>query len=333
MTQGVNRGHLEKPGVVVYNPETMRLGAINRFSRAFLLLLGVFLIAGCNKKTSPDSSESQAYEDIEKTFDDSEPAAADRKPVEGADLGELSSPDTMRFEKLVDKLPSPCGKAHSLRTSANTDKECIKASFAVDFVVELLKDGASDSDVQQFYEARYGDEAQKRHGFKLDANVPHKGPSDAPVVLVEFFDYGCPSCARFAPVLEETLEQKPTDAAVYYKMFPLASHPNSGPAAQAALAAAKQGKFEEMHDLLFANQQAHTMADLRKYAEQIGLDMQKFEADFQAATAQVAADRKEGDEAGVMGTPTLYVNGYLYQGPEMPKYLAMWIDEQLALGR
>lgn len=297
-------------------------------------LLGLLLVlSACGKKSSADGNEYDSYQDIEQTFDDSEPAAAERQPVEGAKLEGLSAADVERFEKLVDRLPSPCGKAHSLRTSRNTDAECVRAPFAVEYVVALIGDGATEEQVRELYELRYGEEALKRHGFKLDASMPHKGPTDAPVVLVEFFDYGCPACARIKPLLDEVVKSYPRDVALYYKMYPLASHPNSAAAAQAALAAAEQGKFEEMHALLFENQHSHSEADLRSYAEKLGLDMQKFKSDFDAASAAVKADKKEGDEAGVMGTPTLYVNGSIWQGPEEPKYLKMWVDEQLALTR
>jgi protein-disulfide isomerase len=251
--------------------------------------------------------------------------------VVGADLSSLSDEQKERFEKLADLLPSPCGKAHSLRTSRNNDKECLKASFAVDFVLELIKDGANDDETKELFGRRYRD--MKRQGFRLSEEVPHKGPSDAPVVMVEFFDYGCPACARMKPVIDQVLKEMPTDVVLYYKQFPLASHEHSKGAAQAALAAGKQGKYHEMHDLLFENQFAHTESDLRTYAQKLGLNMPQFEKDYTTALPQVMADRKEGEMAGIEGTPSLYINGYVYEGPEHPKYMKMWISEALALNR
>ena len=294
-----------------------------------LLLLGSVSLAACSSKSTANGDSSEAYKEIGSTFEESQPESEAREPVEGAALGGLSAADAQRFETLVDKLPSPCGKAHSLRTSRNSDEECARAPFAVDFVVQLLADGANNRDVEELYELRYGNEAQKKHDFELSL-TPHKGPSDAPVVIVEFFDYGCPACATFKPMLEEVVAAFPTDAALYHKMYPLAGHPDSGPAAQAALAAAAQGKFAEMHDLLFKNMQAHKPDDLRGYAEAIGLDMKRYEADFAAASERVASDRKEGDAAGLQGTPTLFINGKLYQGPDAAKYLKLWIEEELA---
>jgi len=286
--------------------------------------------AACNKSSAKNDKE-EAYKDIEKSFDDSEPPPEERKPVDGADLKELSEADRSRFDDIVDKLPSPCGAGHSLRTSRNLHaKECVRAPFAVDYVLELIKDGANNKEVKDFYELRYGEGASERHGFKLEDSTPHSGPADAQVVLVEFYDYGCPACAVMKPVLEEIVTAYPTDVVLYYKMFPLASHKDSGAAAQAALAASKQGRFKEMHAMLFENQFAHKASDLTGYAKAIGLNMTQFEADMAAAKAIVDSDRAEGERVGIAGTPSLYINGSVYQGPDATKYMKMWIDEALA---
>lgn len=290
------------------------------------LLAAVF--GGCSEKTAAGNHDT--YKDIGKTFDDSEPPPAERKPVKGADLSKMSDANKERFEKLVDQLASPCGKAHSLRTSRNTDTGCVRAPFAVRYVVELIRDGASDKEVTELYQDRYKE--RPKHEFNLEG-VPRLGPDDAPVTLVEFFDYGCPACKMFAPELDRAVRAFPTEVALYYKMFPLSIHPNSVEAAQAGLAAAKQGKFEEMHKVLFENAEAHTLADVKKYAEQLGLDMNKFMKDFAAAQPVVAASKKEGIEAGVQSTPTLFINGIEYSGPQGDKYIKMFIEEAAAMAR
>jgi protein-disulfide isomerase len=297
-------------------------------------LLIALLLGGCScgNKNSSANTEGGNFKDITSTFDDSEPAPADRKPVEGADLSKLSAADQQRFEKLVDKLPSPCGKAHSLRTSRNTDQECIRARFAVDYLVALLTDGAPDDEARELYTKRYRTD-EKKKGFRLGNEVPHTGPADARIVLVEFFDYGCPHCAQFAPELAQVIEGYPSDVVLYYKQFPLAAYEFSRGAAQAALAAGKQGKYTQMHEMLFQMQGAHKKDDLFGYAKKIGLDMAKFEADFAAAAPQVEADKKEGDDAGVDSTPTLFINGRKYEDPTVGKYVKMWIEEELAVNR
>jgi protein-disulfide isomerase len=283
--------------------------------------------AGCGKKSSANPDE---FKDVDQTFDDSEPPPEQREPVNGANLDGLGSAEKARFDQLADKLPSPCGKAHSLRTSRNKDPECKSAPFAVAYLVEMLKDGLTNDEVREVYDLRYKPkDKDTRKGFKTDG-APSVGPNDGRIVLVEFFDYGCPACSRFKAPLEEAIAGFPADVVLYYKMFPLDAHPDSPGAAQAALAAAKQGKFKEMHDVLFANQFKHKKADLWAHAKAIGLDMAKFETDFAAAEPMVRADKAEGEAAGVESTPTLYINGKRYDGLEHSKYLKMWIEEELA---
>lgn len=302
----------------------MRHGAL---AAVALLAFG----AGCTKKNG--ATETDDYKDIAKTFDESEPPPDKRKPVEGADLGKLSDVDKQRFEKLVDSLPSPCGKSHSLRTSRNTDAECIRAKHAVDYVIALIADGANDDETREMYKVRYGGERDKKVSFKLSDAVPHVGPGDGRIVLVEFFDFGCPACQEFNPQLKEVAEAYPTDVVIYYKQFPLAAHEDSKGAAQGALAAHKQGKYLEMHELLFANPNAHKKDALVGYAKKLGLDMKKWESDYAAAEAQVNAEKKEGEDSGVASTPTLYINGREYGGPQWSKYVKMWIEEELAVNR
>lgn len=300
-----------------------------RHGAAALALLAVW--AGCGKKNG--ASERDEYKDIAKTFDESEPPPDKRKPVEGAELGKLADADKQRFEKLVDSLPSPCGKAHSLRTSRNSDAECVRAKFAIDYVISLLSDGANDDELRQAYQDRYSAEALEKKTFKVSDAVPHSGPGDGRVVLVEFFDYGCPACQEFAPQLKEVVEAYPTDVVLYYKQFPLDAHEDSKGAAQGALAAHKQGKYLEYHELLFGNPNAHKKDALVGYARKLGLDMKKWEADYAAAEPLVNADKNEGEEMGVASTPTLYINGRRYGGPLWSKYVKMSIEEELAVNR
>jgi protein-disulfide isomerase len=105
---------------------------------------------------------------------------------------------------------------------------------------------------------------------------------------------------------------------VAWKNFPLSFHNNAKPAAEAALAANEQGKFWEMHDTLFKNQQALGASDLEKYAKDIGLDVAKFKAAMESHkyAAQVEADMKQGSSLGVEGTPAAFVNGQLVSGAQ-----------------
>ncbi len=299
------------------------------------LSLGL-LGASCGKKSSaspegeggspPVDEAAQAAKAMEHKGDE-----ADNTPIPGLDLSELKDEDRARFDKLVNTLASPCGDARSLRKAASGEGDCKRAPFAARFVLEMLKDGASDTDARELYGLAYRN-LDKKVEFKISDQVPHTGPTDARVTMVEFYDYGCPACKQFKPLLEELTKAFPQDVCLYYKQFPLAGHPDSDEAAAAALAAHAQGKFKEMHDLLFADQFKHKMDDLRASAKSLGLDMGKFETDFKAAVAKVEADRTEGG-SHVQGTPTLFINGRLYEGPAAPKYLQLFVEEELAVNQ
>jgi diadenylate cyclase len=145
-----------------------------------------------------------------------------------------------------------------------------------------------------------------------------RGPEDAPVTLVKYGDYDCPYCGQLHPVLEELRERSGERVRFVFRHFPLDSaHPRARRAALAAEAAASQGRFWEMHDLLYENQDELGDEDLRRYAAELGLDLQRFEADManDALAWRIEEDRLGGERAGVGGTPALFVNGVRHAGP------------------
>jgi protein-disulfide isomerase len=112
-------------------------------------------------------------------------------------------------------------------------------------------------------------------------------------------------------VVDQVLQAYPKEVKFIYKEFPLPMHSNALPAARAALAAGKQGKFWEMHDKLFANQRSLSPETIKQFAQDIGLDMAKFEQDMASPEIQqqINQEIQEGAKAMVRGTPSLYVNG------------------------
>ncbi len=315
----------------------------------FVVLLAVATVglsgASCNKSTatSPENNQGvvQAIDDAEAPPQAGEPAAkspepeaepTSTEPVAGVELDKLDAAGQKRFHVLVDSLSSPCGKAHSLRKSVAEDKECKRAVFAARYLAALIEDEAPTDLIREMYDAAYREQSARE--FVLSNAVPHSGPADAPVRLVEFYDYGCPSCKTFKPLVEEVVSNAGGSAVVFYKQYPLVqAHPDSKGAAQAVLAAAKQGKFKEMHDLLFQQAPRHGKQELLGYAKQLGLDMAKFEADFAAAAKQVEAEMAEGEAAEVSGTPTLFVNGREYRGPPHPRYIKLFVEQEQAVNR
>lgn len=318
---------------VDHSPKYAKNPSVNKqITRKLLALATVALLplgVGCSKEDKPAKEPAKsAYKKIEKDFDKTEPPKAERKPVQGVDVSALEKGAAVRFESLVDILPSPCGKAHSLRTSRNTDTSCARAPFAVEYVYELLKDSAPDDAVKELYGMRYAD--PKPIVLKTDDKAPHSGPVDASVKIVEFYDYACPHCARFVPVIEEALTGLESKVVVYYKMFPLGHNEDSPAAGASAIAAYKQGKFKEMHHMLFKNMGSHKSANLKSYAKELGLDMAKWNSDFKAAKTLVDTDKAEGISAGLTGTPAIYINGQLYEGLPDAKYFKMFVKEALA---
>ena len=144
-----------------------------------------------------------------------------------------------------------------------------------------------------------------------------QGPAEAPLTLVEYGDYECPYCGAAYPIVKEVQSRLGDRLRFVFRNFPITtSHPHAERAAEAAEAAASQGKFWEMHDLLYENQKRLEDADLHRYAAQLGLDAQAFAEDLAngAHTGRVREDFMSGVRSGVNGTPTFYINGLRYDG-------------------
>ena len=160
-------------------------------------------------------------------------------------------------------------------------------------------------------------------------NSPVKGPKDAKVKIIEFSDYQCPFCSQADTLVGQVLAANP-DVGFVYKQFPLTSiHPNALPAAKAALAAGKQGKYWEMHEILFKNQRALGADQLKDYAKQAGVpDLAKWEKDMNSSdiTDQISAEGREAQAADVRGTPTIFVNGKRVQNRSVEGFKQL-IDE------
>lgn len=146
--------------------------------------------------------------------------------------------------------------------------------------------------------------------------APVKGPTKALVSLVEFSDFECPFCGETVTVLRQLLAAYPTQVRLSFKHYPLPMHAEAPLAHEAALAAGAQGKFWEMHDLLFANQDKLKREDLIAKAKFLNLDMARFLSDLDGHHFKqaVEADRKEGNRLGVDGTPYFFINGHGLSG-------------------
>jgi protein-disulfide isomerase len=164
---------------------------------------------------------------------------------------------------------------------------------------------------------------------------PVKGPATAPITIVEYSDFQCPYCARVNPTLDQVRKEYGDKVKIVFKDFPLPNHTEAPKAAEAAHCAGEQGKYWELHDRLFANQQALQVPALKQHAEAIGLDMNAFNQCFDSGkhAARVSANLKSGEALGVASTPTLYVNGRPVVGAQSFEYFKTVIDEELARAR
>jgi protein-disulfide isomerase len=148
-----------------------------------------------------------------------------------------------------------------------------------------------------------------------------RGPIGASLTLVEYADYECPWCGRAREFIGPVLDILRDNVRFVFRNFPLSEmHPHAEHAAEAAEAADSQGKFWEMHDRLFDNQEALEDEDLARYAVEIGLDADRVLRDIESGEyiGRIRRDFKSGARSGVNGTPTFFVNGRQYIGPDDP---------------
>jgi len=145
-----------------------------------------------------------------------------------------------------------------------------------------------------------------------------RGPEDAPVTLVEYGDFECPFCGAAHPVVEAVRASMGDDLRFVYRHFPITTvHPHAEPAAEAAEAAGRQGRFWPMHDLLFQHQHRLAPPDLLDRARALELNVDRFVADMNehVHVGRVREDFLSGVRSGVNGTPTFFVNGVRHNGP------------------
>lgn len=177
---------------------------------------------------------------------------------------------------------------------------------------------------------RRGPDPSQRAEIPLDGAAA-RGPEDAEVTIVEYSDFQCPFCARVQPTLEQIEKTYGDRVRFVYKHLPLRIHPEAPGAAAASEAAHRQGKFWEMHDRLFASQRELGDDLYRKIAQDLGLDLERFEKDRASAEVRqrVAKDEQEAQRLGVSGTPGFFINGRFLSGAQPFDAFQRVIDEEL----
>jgi protein-disulfide isomerase len=163
-----------------------------------------------------------------------------------------------------------------------------------------------------------------------------QGPASAAVTLVQYGDYECPYCGEAYPIVKEVQAQMGNRLRFVFRNFPIStSHPHAEQAAEAAEAAAGQGRFWEMHDTLYENQRRLRDQDLRSYAERLELDVERFAREL---TEHIHAPRVHDDfmggvRSGVNGTPAFYINGVRHDDSYETEVLLDALERAAAVGR
>ena len=183
--------------------------------------------------------------------------------------------------------------------------------------------------------------AQRERKARPDPNEEHKvevgsapilGSETATVTIVEWSDFQCPFCGRVSPTLEKIREEYGDQVRLAFKHLPLAIHPQAKAAHAAAEAAHRQGKFWEMHDLIFTNQRDLKVETLEGYAASIDLDMDQYRRDVSAKDVldRISEDMEQAQSLGVTGTPSFFINGKFLSGAQPYAIFKRSIDAALA---
>lgn len=228
----------------------------------------------------------------------------------GVDTSALTPREQREWSTYVTELLAPCSdQPVSIAQCIKESRPCSLCLPAARFLVQRVTRGAARSQIEAAFRLRFAPDQVKSID---ESDSPWRGAKDAPVVIVEWADFECPFCGAASPILDKLLLQFPDSVRLVFKNYPLSAHEHSEIAARAAVAAGKQGKFWEMHDALFANQQGGLDRNvIMRLAAENKLDEKKFVADMdsEGVADAVNRDRKQAEKLELRGTPMIYING------------------------
>ena len=254
----------------------------------------------------------------------------------GVDFSGLNAKQKAAVLKILREQGCSCGCSMKMAQCRMEDPACSYSTGLASTVIQAIKDGKTpDQAIQMASSSRFGANHENRlleEPVKLFvAGSPVTGPADAPVTVVEFSDFQCPYCIQAIPELEAMLKVYPKDVKLIFKQFPLEIHSDAYRAATAALAAQKQGKFWEMHYSMFAHHQNLSLEAILAMAKELQLDSARLQKDMESKEIHdiVAKDLQDGNDSGVEGTPTIFVNGRRYNGRIQLSNLRQLVDAEL----
>jgi protein-disulfide isomerase len=234
--------------------------------------------------------------------------ASEPRTVPGLETMDLSERERRVLWNMISQLYAPCpSEAVSILQCIEETRACAGCMPAARLLAQKIKQGATPDQARDIYGLRFGPNIKQVDA----ADSPARGPADAPITIVVWSDFECPHCRATLPVLEQILEKHPREVRLVHKFYPLSQHTHAKQAAKAAIAAQNQGRYWEMERTLFKHQDAQEDTDIDHYAEELGLDMNRFHADMEAEhTKQILArDHNDAEKAGLQGTPFILVNG------------------------
>jgi protein-disulfide isomerase len=258
-----------------------------------------------------------------------------RVVLPGVDTSSLTVPEQQLWSELVTELTAPCaGGSLTVARCVVGRPDCARCLPAAELLVRQVKAGNPKAEIAEVYADRFAPDHVKTI---VIGDSPTLGPADAPVTVVEFADYQCPACGIAAGLLANVLAGFEGRARLVFKHFPWPYHQHAALAAQAAVAAERQGQFWPMHRRLFADQQKLGEPDLLATAQSLGLDLERFRAELgsESARQRVAQDQRQGESLGVAATPTIFINGRecdLSKFDDPEGEMREWIEVEIALG-
>jgi len=302
-------------------------------------LAAAFLTAAtCNKGGSPEAPPAAAAASPAAPSGDGvggagpgeEARVTQALNVPGMDFSSLSSGARRELAAVLTDEFCYCGCPHTLGQCLKEHKGCRHAKRMANLAAQDAQAGAPGVEIIQRLGKYYQGFRDVRRPLKVDERMCH-GARDAKVTFVEFADFECPYCGFVRPVLEDLVKKHGDKVRVCFIPYPLPVHPNGMPAAVAALVARDKGKFWEMHDQLFANQLALSVPAIKDLAAGLGVPAAEVQKAMDSGkyAAEIASFKELGKTSGVEVTPTLFLNGRVYELARTVEQMDHAADDEL----
>jgi hypothetical protein len=258
-------------------------------------------------KDSNASSDPSAQSAAATSTETTKPPPEDVR-LPGVDTSVLTPRERREFSTYVTELFAPCANVPvSIAQCVQEKRACGACLQAAKYILKAVHGGRARESIERGLSARFDESSVKP--IAIDGS-PQKGSDDAKVTVIEFADFECPYCREEVAALDKILEDHPGKVRLVYKVK-LLGHPHGEMAARAVLAAGNQGKFWEMHHLVFEHQDALELQDLERYARRAMVDIAKWKAeiDSQPIKDRIAKDKAAADDLKIDHTPTVFANG------------------------